>query len=554
MNTYLNLKKSNCQNCYKCIRHCPVKSIKFSSNQANIIADECILCGQCFVVCPQDAKEIRNDTHIAKALIASGEKVVVSLAPSFVANFPGSTIETLTASLKTLGFADVQETAIGATVVKKAYDKIIAERTQSVIISSCCPTINTLIQKYYPEALPYLANVLTPMQTHGKLIKEQDSDAKVVFLGPCISKKFEGDETNSYIDCVLTFEELAQWFGEANITVDQGEKQGNVGKARFFPTTGGILKTMNLADDFSYLAFDGVENCISVIEDILEGNITDCFVEMSACVGSCAGGPVLAKKQFSPVKDTVAVHKYAGTVDFDVAEIDIAKEHQYIGLNRTMPSQREIDAILKKMGKTTPADELNCGACGYNTCRDKAVAVHFGKADMSMCLPFLKEKAESFSDTIIKNTPNGIIVLNEALEIQQLNAAAKQLLNVKSSENIVGEQVIRVLNPKVFLDVMETGSSVRDQRIYLPEYKRYVEQSVLYDRSYHVLICLMRDVTTEEHERQKKEKISNHTVEVTNKVIEKQMRVVQEIALLLGETTAETKIALTKLKDSLADE
>ncbi|MFI3325412.1 MAG: [Fe-Fe] hydrogenase large subunit C-terminal domain-containing protein [Clostridia bacterium] len=554
MDTYLKLKMSNCQNCYKCIRNCPVKSIKFSSNQANIIADECILCGQCFVVCPQNAKEIRDDTHKAKKLIANGEKVIASLAPSFVANFSSSTIETLTKALKAIGFSDVQETALGATVVKNAYTQIIKEQKQSVMISSCCPTINALIQKYYPEALPYLAKVLTPMQTHGKMIKEKDKNAKVVFIGPCISKKHEADEDETYIDCVLTFEELANWLNEENVEVEQGEKQNDIGKARFFPTTGGILKTMELDDNYSYLAFDGVDNCIEVIKDILDGKITNCFVEMSACVGSCAGGPVLAKKQYSPVKDTVAVHKYAGKVDFEVEKVDTYKNYQYIGLNRTMPGTSDIKDILKKMGKTTEADELNCGACGYNTCKEKAIAVYFGKADLSMCLPFLKEKAESFSETIIKNTPNAIIVLNEALEIQQVNTSARKMFNIKNISSIIGEQVIRILEPKIFLDVMESGRNVRDQRVYLPEYDRYVEKTIIYDRSYHILMCIMRDVTDEENGRKRKEEISTHTVEVTNKVIEKQMRVVQEIALLLGETTAETKIALTKLKDSLNDE
>ena len=206
------------------------------------------------------------------------------------------------------------------------------------------------------------------------------------------------------------------------------------------------------------------------------------------------------------------------------------------------------------MGKFKPSDELNCGSCGYNTCREKAVAIAQGKAESSMCLPYLKDKAESFSDTIVKNTPNGLIVLNEQLEVQQINTAARKIMNIRSASDVLGDQVVRILDPSVFMTVLSTGRDVRDQRVYLAEYKRYVEQTVVYDRDSHLLIGIMRDVTDEEAEREKKENISRQTVEVADRVVEKQMRIVQEIASLLGETAAETKIALAKLKESITDE
>ena len=214
----------------------------------------------------------------------------------------------------------------------------------------------------------------------------------------------------------------------------------------------------------------------------------------------------------------------------------------------------EIQEILKKMGKTRPEDELNCGSCGYDTCREKAVAIFQGKAEISMCLPFLKERAESFSDCIVNNTPNGLIVLNENLEVQQINAAARKIMNIRSASDVLGEEVVRILDTEIFMRVLRTKRSVRDERTYLAEYKKYVEQTVIYDETYHLLICIMRDITDEENERAKKESISRQTVEVADKVVDKQMRIVQEIASLLGETAAETKIALTKLKESITDE
>ena len=557
MTEYLKLKKSNCVNCYKCIRHCPVKSIKFSSDQAQIVSDECILCGQCFVVCPQNAKEIRNDIDKASALIR-GSRVIASVAPSFVANYPGATIKTLEKALRKLGFESVEETAIGASLVKTQYEELVRQNRQEIIISSCCHSVNLLIEKYHPEARPYLAAVVSPMQAHCRKIKKENPDVKTVFIGPCISKKAEAEEYPGDVDCVLTFEELSLWLQREDITVEAGEDHLNESKARLFPTSGGILRSM-LCDskDYTYLTVDGIDNCIAALNDIKEGRLKKCFIEMSICAGSCIGGPAMERNHRLPVRDYIAVDRYAGKEDFQVSmpeERELIKDHKFIGLHRQMPGQSDIEEILHKMGKHTPDQELNCGACGYNTCRDKAVAVYLGKANISMCLPFLKDKAESFSDTIINNTPNGIIVLNEALEVQQINSAARKIMNIRNASDVLGDQVIRILDPKVFLDVMQTGRSIHDEKVYLAEYQKYVEQSVIYDKSYRIVMCIMRDVTEEEHERIQKEKISQHTIEVTDRVIEKQMRVVQEIASLLGETTAETKIALTNLKDSLNDE
>lgn len=557
MGDCLTLKKSNCKNCYKCIRHCPVKSIRFSANQAHIIGNECILCGQCFVVCPQNAKEIKSEVEKAKVLIQCAP-VYVSLAPSFAANYEGIGIAGMRAALQKLGFKDAEETAIGATIVKTEYERLLAEEKRDILISSCCHSVNLLIQKYYPEALPYLADVLSPMQAHAADIKARHPDAKVVFIGPCVAKKDEAAYYEGGVDAVLTFEELTEWLEEAHISLLPDPDQTEESRARFFPTTGGILKTMEKdAPGYTYMAVDGVENCIAALKDILSGKVHRCFIEMSACVGSCIGGPVMEKYHRTPLKDYMAIADYAGKKDFPVPQPDAAglrKPLLPIELRNGMPSEAEIAEIMKKMGKNRPEDELNCGSCGYNTCREKAIAIYHGKAEISMCLPYLKDKAESFSDAIVNNTPNGLIVLNEKLEVQQINNAARRIMNIRSASDVLGDQVVRILDPSIFVRVLENKRSIRAERTYLAEYKKYVEQTVLYDGAYHLLICILRDITDEEAEREKKESISRQTVEVADKVVEKQMRIVQEIASLLGETAAETKIALSKLKESISDE
>ena len=554
----LTLKKSNCKNCYKCIRHCPVKAIRFSGNQAHIIGNECILCGQCFVVCPQNAKEIVNETEKVKVLLQSGDPVIVSLAPSFVANYHGVGINSMRKALKKLGFYDVEETAIGATIVKNEYDRILREEDRNIVISSCCQSINLLIQKYFPAALEYLADVMSPMQAHCTDIKKRFPNAKTVFIGPCVAKKDEAEYYEGIVDAVLTFEELTDWLNQENIELEPENDNNMFSRARFFPTTGGILKTMaQNAEGYTYMALDGVENCIEALKDILDGKISKCFIEMSACVGSCIGGPIMEKNHHSPVRDYIAISDFAGEKDFEVDTPDpfeIRKSFTYIEHKLPQPSEIEIGNILRQMGKFKPSQELNCGSCGYNTCREKAIAIAQGKAEISMCLPFLKDKAESFSDTIVKNTPNGLIVLNEQLEVQQINDAAREIMNIRASSDILGDQVIRILDPTVFMDVLRTGKDVKDEKVYLAEYRRYVEQTVVHDKDSHLLVAIMKDITDQETEREKKENISRQTVEVADRVVDKQMRIVQEIASLLGETAAETKIALAKLKESITDE
>ena len=435
---------------------------------------------------------------------------------------------------------------------------MIKEDDRDIIISSCCHSVNLLIQKYFPSVLPYLADVMSPMQAHCLDIKKRFKNAKTVFIGPCVAKKDEAEHYEGIVDAVLTFDELTSLLKAENIVLEKEIEKDENSRARFFPTTGGILKTMATEDTgYTYFAIDGVENCIAAIKDIENGNVHKCFIEMSACAGSCVGGPVMEKHHRSPVKDYAAVSSYAGKKDFDVTDTpstEIKKHFEYIEKRYNTPSETEINAVLRQMGKFRPSDELNCGSCGYNTCREKAAAICQGKAEISMCLPYLKDKAESFSDSIVKNTPNGLIVLNENLEVQQINEAAKTIMNIRHTSDILGDQVVRILDPSLFIEVKNSGRDIRNRKVYLAEYKRYVEESIIFDRESRLLIGIMRDITDEEYDREKRESMKAQTIEVADRVVDKQMRIVQEIASLLGETAAETKIALSKLKEQVSNE
>ena len=308
---------------------------------------------------------------------------------------------------------------------------------------------------------------------------------------------------------------------------------------------------MDHAQNFNYIAIDGVENCVAAFRELEEGRLQNVFIEMSACEGSCINGPCIREHGQHRVSGAMKVVEYGGKADFACDLEDLHKEHAYLGIHQRMPGNDAIREVLAQMGKTLPEHELNCGTCGYNTCREKAIAVCQGKADLTMCLPYLKEKAESFSDKIIGNSPNGIFVLNEDLVVEQINAAACEMFNLKSPNDILHEPVIRLLSPTDYLNVVLTGKNVYNKRHYIAEYKKFVEETIVYDKRYHIVVSFMRDVTEQEQVQEENRELRQQTVEITDKVIDKQMRVVQEIASLLGETAAETKIALSNLKETL---
>ena len=554
MSELLLLKKEDCKSCYKCIRECALKSIRFAENRAQIVENECVYCGHCYVVCPQSAKEIRSDTARAKALIASGRPVVVSLAPSFIADFPVSGLAEMRRALTALGFAEVEETARGARIVKSEYERMIASGEHRLIISSCCHSVNLLIQKRYPRALQYLARVDSPMVAHAKSIKARMPGAAVVFIGPCVSKKDEAERCGQ-VDCVLTFDELTDWLQEAGVPLgESGALDGTEARSRFFPTPGGIIKSMDQQADFTYIPIDGLRRCMDALEEIERGGMENCFVEMNACEGSCIGGPVMHRYHREPITCKTRVDHYGGRSGADFSDRpadDLKKTFSYLGTGEVMPGEAAIEEVLHKLGKFRPEDELNCGSCGYPTCREKAIAVCQGKADLTMCLPFLKAKAESFSGAILDNTPNAILAMDTKLIIQQANEAAARLFGMGSARELVGLPIDTILGPVEYLQAIGGERSGGATRHYLADYDKFVEETIAFDPEYNLVISIIKDITEETRREKRLDEERRHTAELADRVIEKQMRVAQEIASLLGETTAETKIALTRLKDTI---
>ena len=560
----IDFRDAKCRHCYKCVRHCAVKAISVKDEQAHIMIDHCINCGRCLEVCPQNAKTFASDMDRVKGYLRQGFKTIISIAPSYagVLEFdrPGQVVDAL---LK-LGFAEVRETAEGAAMVTNEYKKIIRENKMPNIITTCCPSVNDLIEKYYPECVP----VVSPMIAHGRYIKKlYGNDVKVVFLGPCIAKKQEaiGDErVFGAIDAILTFEELAIWLEEAGIDIHQCEEKpmGNPDPKinRLYPVSGGIVQsvvTEEEADEYHKVYVDGLENCMEMLECLKQGELTHCFIEANVCEGGCAKGPASARWNTSYVKAKVKIengvsHKAAKELP-DMSTEELKKKFQDNRLTDRMPTEADIREILKSTGKYTPEDELNCGACGYPTCRDKATAVFQGKAELSMCMPYALNQAESMSNVVMDVTPNMIFVIGSDLKILDCNKKAQELLGV-GREEAVQRYIFEFIETQDIEETLRTKEPVIHKKIRLEHGKMTAEETIVYIENLDSVLVTFQDVTREEKMKEQHYNLKVETVEMAQKVIEKQMMVAQEIAGLLGETTAETKVTLTKLRDSILEE
>ncbi len=563
MISYLDFKDARCKDCYKCLRECPVKAIKVVDHHAKIIESRCILCGHCTKVCPQNAKSVHSERDEIEKLLKTG-KAVASVAPSFVSSFDLQDFNVMKLALGRLGFADAEETSIGAREVTAQYKKLLEEKTFKNFITSCCPAVNTMIELYYPKALQYLAPVDTPMIAHAKMIRKKNPDAKVVFIGPCIAKKREAHESG-VVDGVLTFEELAAMFADKGIVLSEiarlpSKSAGGVNRAKYYPISRGVIKSFeNYIDGYEFVAVDGAEKCKEVLENI--DSLSGMFIEMNSCDSACVNGPCSLALKAGALKANADIRKYVakdiaehGSVPAEeVKDIDFTCVHERKRTEDFIPTDRQISEILAKTGKTRPEDMLNCGACGYNTCYEKAWAVANGYANIDMCVPYMRERAESMSYEIIQTSPNGIVLLDNELNILEINGKAKELLGIKERD-VKGKGIFHYFNPTEFVLAQNDNKSIHNKKVFIEKTGSYIELTIIVLKDNKGTYAVMKDVTQETKSGEKLDKVKLETLATTDEVIKKQMRVAQEIASLLGETTAETKVALLKLKKTLQGE
>lgn len=566
----MNFSKAYCKNCYKCLRSCPVKAIKFENEQATIDEERCIECGHCLTICPQNAREIKSDLDIVKIAINSGKKIIASLAPSFAGYFDVEEGRVVSA-LKKLGFSIIEETAVGAEIVAELYNNYIVDNKREVYITTACPSANYLVEKYYEDVIPYLIPSVSPMIAHGKLLKDNfGEESFVVFIGPCLAKKseFEYFRKDNVIDAVLTFDELNSWITESGIEIHNIEEEDfNINpysKGQGFPMGGGIIEAMGeklKKSSLSVITVSGMEECIEVFNSIKNGDLKGVLIEASACKGSCIGGPVMVKNgenyytKLKKVKNYIKSRKnYNDPINTEIpTNIDFNREFTGKSINRIMATEEEITAILKKMDKFEPKDELNCGVCGYNSCRLKAQAIFEGMAETTMCLHYMRTRAESLSNEIVENTASNLILLDGEMNVREINPAAKAIFKIQS-QNIIGKPISLLIDDTDFKKVRETGENIIGKKVAYPQYGVVFLENIVYLPKQDMVLASMINIIAEEKNKKELMKVKTNTLNAAQEVIEKQMRVAQEIASLLGETTAETKIILTKLKKIVAGE
>lgn len=557
----IRLNTRSCQSCYKCIRECPLKAIEFRDNMAQVIEEECVLCGRCVSCCPQNARILRDDTDEVAALLSSGKPVYLSLAPSWVAWWRGKSFSAVSRALKALGFAGIEETAIGAAAVSGEYAAIMRGRQMDTLIATACPSVVMLVERHYPALIKYLTPVSSPMMAHARLMRETYGDIKVVFVGPCLSKMEEASDplAGGLVNFSLTFDSVDRWLEKQGIAIEEEDSEARGVRepaARLYPEPTGILKTLSPGDTEGYtpIAVDGMESCIALFDELSRDPVSGLFIEANLCAGGCMGGPVMRMRGLSGAlgerylsdKPDKADARPAGSAERRCA-------HPRVFQKRTPdyaePTEEEIRGVLQKIGKFTPEDELNCSSCGYPTCRDKAIAVLRGKADIGMCMPYLMKRAENISSTVLDYSPNAILALDEDLCVIDLNPRAEEIFGVKHNE-AVGFPLPAFFGETGFDEAREHARIV-EKKAAISETGRTTELSIVYIREHRMFLAFVKDVTEEEARQQELIEVRAHTAETAQRVIDKQMRVAQEIASLLGETTAETKVALNRLKSSL---
>ena len=567
----IDFKATKCKHCYKCVRNCEVKAIMIKDERAEIMPDKCILCGKCMQVCPQSAKTLVSDLNTVKGYIANHIPTVVSIAPSYMGLLKYKTIGQINAALRKLGFADVREPSEGAAMVTAEYARLLEEGEMETIITTCCPSVNDLIEIYYPQLVPYMAPVVSPMIAHGKMLKEElGPNVKVVFLGPCIAKKKEAGDVrhDSCIDAVLNFNDINRWLNEEEITIEDCEdipfRHLDPKVNRLNPVTNGVvnsvLATEEKKDGYRKFYVHGARNCIDLCESMVRGEIKGCFIEMNMCSGGCIKGPTVEDESISRFKvklDMEETIEKDPAIKSEVEEIVNKISFQKIFMDRSprepMPTEAQIQEILKKTGKTKPEDELNCGACGYSTCREKAIAVFQKKAELGMCIPFMHEKAESLSNLVMETSPNIVLIVDKDMKVLEYSAVGEKYFG-KTRQEALNMYLYEFIDPSDFQWVYDSHQNIHGKKVTYSEYNFSMLQNIVYIEKEDVVLATFIDITKEEELAKQEYEKKLETIDLAQRVIHKQMMVAQEIAGLLGETTAETKTTLTKLCRSLLDE
>ena len=558
---------TECQDCYKCIRGCPVKAIKVEGGYASIEPERCICCGGCVQACPNGAKKVRDDLPRVERLLAGGARVVVSLAPSFASEFPGIRAGQLAAALLRLGFHAVSETALGAQEVSAGTRRLLREGPR-VLLSTACPVAVEYVRKYRPDCAPLLTPLLSPMLSHALLLRaELGGDVHIVFIGPCIGKKGEADAHPELIDAALTFEDLHGWLRRAGVdpagivAADEAPFVPRAaGAGAFSPVEGGMIRGVrDPAVNAQFMSFSGlgaVARALDGIEDMHPAS--PLFIELLACEGGCINGPKTAGAA-GTVRRRSRVLRYAREGADGATGVSIGGEYGAAPADvLPAPHEQQIREVLRSVGKRTPADELNCGGCGYDSCRAFAAAFLMGRAERRMCVTYMRKLAEKKSHALLQKMPSAVVIVDDALRVLECNPSFVRFFAPDAAErpaSLEGRPLDQFVPfYSLFERVLQTGEEIHGKDVRF--HGSVLHVTVFSIEKGSMVGGIFRDET---RPAVQKEQI----IERTRQVIEKNLHTVQQIAYLLGENAAESEIALnsivesfspTKLDDNARDE
>ena len=411
----IETESERCRMCYTCVRECPSKAIRIVDGQAQIISERCIGCGNCVRVCSQGAKRPASSVAAVERLLKSDVRVAACLAPSFPAEFSETSYGQVVGMVRALGFDFVNEVAFGADMVAAQYRKLMSEGDRDRYIATTCPALVGYVERYYPNLVDSLAPIVSPMIATARVLHQlHGDDLRVVFIGPCIAKKGEADSQSIFgeVNAVLTFAELRKMFEQKAITPDSVEAGDfdppHAGDGGLFPIAGGMLQAADIREDLivgEVVSAEGRSNFIDAIKEFETGDLDARLLEVLCCNGCVAGSGM--STQLPLFRRRSRVSRYVrerssrperrnwrhNMVSF--AGLDLSRSFEANDQRIPMPETDEIAEILARMGKFKPEDELNCGACGYDTCREHAVAVYKGLAESEMCLPNTIEQLRS---------------------------------------------------------------------------------------------------------------------------------------------------------------
>jgi iron only hydrogenase large subunit-like protein len=558
--------KAHCRDCYRCLRVCPVKAIRMENGQAYVEPGRCISCGTCIRECPQGAKTFRNDVEKAIRLVESGSLVAASIAPSFVAVFNEWEQKRLASALRQLGFSYVGETAIGAYFVAAETARIANQQNDRSHICTACPAVVRYVELYEPERIDKLVPVASPMLAHARYIKDTlGKDAKVVFIGPCVAKKAEADrpENAGIVDCVLTFVELKEWFERADISLSQCEEShfdgGPQGDARFFPVVGGSLRTAMIDTDVlagSSMSASGVDDVREALKSLDPPN-PPTVLEPLFCVQGCINGPAVHSNRSiyerrREVLDFAA--KNAGeTPSGDLPALDLAARFAKAKpADEIEVTEEQIREVMEKTGKSAPENQLNCGACGYPSCREKAIAVVRGMAEAEMCIPYMKRLAEQRSDRIIDTSPNGIVILDERLNIMSMNPAFRSFF--MCSEAVCGRPISYLMDPDPFERIVSGKEEIVETVVNHPNYNLVCHEIIYRMPDERQYVGIFVNITRTQADKKKLDELRGQTILQARELLEHQINMAQSMAKFLGESTAQSEGLLDKLMAQAGDE